>query len=212
MGLLWERSPFILNIGTTNVCGIDIGSGLVREFNPSQKRKGRQNDCLVHHCGRWSLPSTSRMMIRAVILTTFPFLCLRLQENGWHFADGIIKLFILYENLYILIQISQDPVNNKPALVQAMAWRGKGEKTLPEPMIPQFTSFQWIEPLKSLQFSQIDLWYKENYATLQYFVLAQQYEFIRLSSMNLSTVQSVWTTKNFRWSTIISAYSGSWMI
>ena len=38
----------------------------------TQKRKGRQGDCSGRHWGRWSLPSTSPVMNRAVTLTTFP--------------------------------------------------------------------------------------------------------------------------------------------
>ena len=31
------------------------------------------------------------------------------------------------------------PMDNKSALVQVMAWRRKGDKPLPEPMLTQFT-------------------------------------------------------------------------
>ena len=31
------------------------------------------------------------------------------------------------------------PIDNKPALVQVMAWRRPGNKPLPEPMLTQFT-------------------------------------------------------------------------
>ena len=33
---------------------------------------------------------------------------------------------------------SQDPIDNKSALVQVMAWRGTGDKPLCEPMLTQF--------------------------------------------------------------------------
>ena len=60
-------------------------------------------------------------------------------------ADDIFKLILLNENGRILIQISlkfapRSPVDNKPALVQVMAWRRTGDKPLPEPMITQFTN------------------------------------------------------------------------
>ena len=42
----------------------------------TQKRKCRQYDCPSRHWGRWSLPSTSPMTTRTVILTTFPFQCI----------------------------------------------------------------------------------------------------------------------------------------
>ena len=50
----------------------------------------------------------------------------------------------MYENDRIQIQISlelvpKSPIDKKPALVQAMAWRRTGDKPLPEPMMTQFT-------------------------------------------------------------------------
>ena len=50
---------------------------------------------------------------------------------------------MLNENDRILIQISlkyvpRSPINNKPALVQVMAWQQTGYKPLPGPMMTQF--------------------------------------------------------------------------
>ena len=58
-------------------------------------------------------------------------------------ADDIFKSILLNENDKITIQISlkfvpRSPIDNKPALVQAMAWRRTGNKPLPEPMLAQF--------------------------------------------------------------------------
>ena len=58
-------------------------------------------------------------------------------------ADDIFKCIFLNENDRIPIQISlkfvpMSPIDNKPALVQAMAWRRAGDKPLPEPMLAQF--------------------------------------------------------------------------
>ena len=55
-------------------------------------------------------------------------------------ADDIFKC----ENDRIPIQISlklvpKSPIDNKPALVQVMAWRRAGDKPLPEPMMTQLT-------------------------------------------------------------------------
>ena len=60
-------------------------------------------------------------------------------------ADNIFKLIFLNENGRIPIQISlklghMSPINNKPALVQVMAWHRTGDKPLPEPMLTQFTN------------------------------------------------------------------------
>ena len=48
------------------------------------------------------------------------------------------------EKLYILIKIwlkfvPMDSIDNKPALVQIMAWRQTGDKPLPETMLTHFT-------------------------------------------------------------------------
>ena len=36
--------------------------------------------------------------------------------------------------------VPMSPIDNKPALVQVMAWRRKGDKPLTEPMRTQFTN------------------------------------------------------------------------
>ena len=59
-------------------------------------------------------------------------------------ADDIFKCIFLNENGKISIKISltfvpRSPIDNKPALVQVMAWRRIGDKPLPEPMMAQFT-------------------------------------------------------------------------
>ena len=64
-------------------------------------------------------------------------------QNGRHF-DAIFKGIFLNENDSVPIQISpkfvpKSPIDNKPALVQVMAWRRTGDKPLPEPMMTQFT-------------------------------------------------------------------------
>ena len=59
-------------------------------------------------------------------------------------ADGIFKCIFLNENDRIQIQISlkfipRSPIDNKPTLVQVMAWRRIGDWPLPELMMTQFT-------------------------------------------------------------------------
>ena len=59
-------------------------------------------------------------------------------------ADDNFKCIFLNENERIPIQISlkfvpSRPIDNKPALVQVMAWHQKHDKPLPEPMLTQFT-------------------------------------------------------------------------
>ena len=59
-------------------------------------------------------------------------------------VDDIFKCVFLNENDRIPIQISlkfvpRSPIDNKPALVQVIAWRRAGDKPLPEPMLAQFS-------------------------------------------------------------------------
>ena len=59
-------------------------------------------------------------------------------------ADDIFKCIFFSENGRIPIQISlklipKGPIDNKPALVQVMAWCRTGDKPLCEPMMTQFT-------------------------------------------------------------------------
>ena len=59
-------------------------------------------------------------------------------------ADDNFKCIFLNENDIITIRISlrfvaKIPIDNKPALVQIMAWRRAGDKPLPEPMLTRFT-------------------------------------------------------------------------
>ena len=58
-------------------------------------------------------------------------------------ADSILNGIFLNENVRIQIQISlkyvpRSPIDNKPALVQVMAWRKTGNKLFPGPMMTQF--------------------------------------------------------------------------
>ena len=59
-------------------------------------------------------------------------------------ADDIYKWIFLNKNGRIPIQISlkfvpKRPIDNKPALVQVIAWCRTGDKPLPEPIFSQFT-------------------------------------------------------------------------
>ena len=80
---------------------------------------------------------------------------LRPRQNGRHFPDDIFKCIFLNENVWITIKISlkfvpKFPINDIPALVQIMAWRRPGDKTMlqkstciPNLVIPLF--FKYIQ-------------------------------------------------------------------
>ena len=76
------------------------------------------------------------------------------RQNGRHFADDTFKCIFLNENVCILIEISlkcvpKGPINNMSALVQIMAWRWPGGKSLSEPTMDRLlthvcvTRLQW---------------------------------------------------------------------
>ena len=55
-------------------------------------------------------------------------------------TDDVFKCIFLDENGRIPTQVSlnffsKSPIDNKPALVQVMAWRGIGDKPSSEPML-----------------------------------------------------------------------------
>ena len=64
-------------------------------------------------------------------------------------ADDIFEYTFLNVNDRIPIQISlkfipKSPIDNKPTLVQIMAWLRTGDKQLSEPMLTQFTNaYMW---------------------------------------------------------------------
>ena len=65
-----------------------------------------------------------------------------LGQNDRHFAADIF--IFMNETFCIAIQISlkfvpKGPLDNKCARVQVMAWRGTGDKPLPEPILTHFT-------------------------------------------------------------------------
>ena len=72
-------------------------------------------------------------------------------QNGCQFADNSFKRIFTNEKFFISIRIwlkfvPKGPIDNKPALVQVMAWRLTGDKPLPEPMLTQFTdAYMWGE-------------------------------------------------------------------
>ena len=82
---------------------------------------------------------------------------LRLRQDESHFADDIFKCIFLNENLWFTINISLKFVpkhlfNNISALVQIMAWRRWGDKSLSVPMMVSLlmhicvTQPQWVKP------------------------------------------------------------------
>ena len=63
-------------------------------------------------------------------------------QNGGHFADYIFWCFFLNENVRNWIQfwpqfVLNGPIDNKPALIQVIAWHRTGDNLLPEPMLTQ---------------------------------------------------------------------------
>ena len=75
----------------------------------------------------------------------------RLRQNWRNFADDIIKLIFLTENIWISLRISlkfvpEVRINNNPALVQIMAWC-RPDNPWSELMIIEFTDVYSRTPL-----------------------------------------------------------------
>ena len=71
---------------------------------------------------------------------TQAFNTLRLRQNGRHFPDDIFKWISMNENFWISNKISLKYVplgliDNIATLIQTMAWRRSGDKSLSEPML-----------------------------------------------------------------------------
>ena len=74
---------------------------------------------------------------------------LRPRQNGRHFAYHIFKCISLNENVWILIEpslkfVSKCPIDNTPPLVQIMALRPPGDKSLSEPMMISLRTHIWV--------------------------------------------------------------------
>ena len=79
-----------------------------------------------------TLPMQSRNTKRPI---RYLFNTLRPRQNDRHVPDDIFKWIFLHENVRISIRISVNfvskvPIDNKPTLVQIMAWRQPGDKPL----------------------------------------------------------------------------------
>ena len=74
---------------------------------------------------------------------------LKRRKNGRHFPDNIFKWIFFNENVWISINISlkfvpRGPINNIPTLVQVMARRRPGDKSLSEPMMVRLPTHKGI--------------------------------------------------------------------
>ena len=103
------------------------------------------------HETRWWSSWKHDMLTQIIDLWNILFSCLHLsrtyafnklmpRRDGRHFADDIFTCIFLNENAGISIKISlkfvrKGQINNIPTLVQIMAWRRPGGKSLSEPMI-----------------------------------------------------------------------------
>ena len=70
----------------------------------------------------------SHIFLQNSIPNNFPVNSSPPEQNDRHLADDILKCIFMNEKFCILIQISlmfvpKDPIDNKSALVQVMAWR-----------------------------------------------------------------------------------------
>ena len=90
---------------------------------------------------------------------------LPLDKMAANLADDVFECVFLYKMTKIPIQISvkfvpRSPIDNKPALVQVMAWRLINDKPLSEPMMTQFNEaymrpyhIRWVKMYSKHMFS-----------------------------------------------------------
>ena len=98
-------------------------------------------------CGQFTAYQHLKTSWNIIMLTIKPHDTVNSSSSGHnssHSADGTFKPIFIKENYCILIRISlkfvpKGPIDNKPVLVQVMAWRRSGDKPLPEPTLAQFT-------------------------------------------------------------------------
>ena len=93
-------------------------------------------------------------------------------------ADDRFKCIFLNENDRILNQISlkcvpRSPIDNKPALVQVMAWHPTGNKPFSEPMRTQFTDIYVVQRVdefmdKVHQWYGILLWWRQGWVLVDW--------------------------------------------
>ena len=111
--------------------------------------------CLIHGMYLWTVAYHIHSLYQGAPVW---FKTLRPRQIGRHFPDDIFKCIFLNENVWISIRISlkfvsRVPIDNKPALVQIMAWRRPGDKPLSEPMMTSLpmhicvTRPQWVNSL-----------------------------------------------------------------
>ena len=96
---------------------------------------------MKYHCGEKTRSSYLHKPSLQSLIRLRPFTNLATVSQ----ADGIFKRLFMNGKFCILIWISlkfvfKCPVDNKTALVQVMAWRQRGYRPLPEPMLTQFTN------------------------------------------------------------------------
>ena len=115
------------------------------------------------------------------------------RQNGNHFPDDTFKYIFLNENIWISIKISlkfvpRGPINNIPALVQIMAWRWPGKKTLSEPMVVRLLTHICVGLNEWTHFhTQQTTCTADNFRSVnENFETIREYSNIQLSSVNYS--------------------------
>ena len=110
------------------------------------------------------------------------FNTLRPKQNCRNFPDDIFKCIFFNENIRISIEMSLKfvpvvPINNTPALVQILAWRQAGDKSLSKPMMVSLLTHLWVT---------LPQWVDTNFARTSYITTApRDCLYIRYTQHNL---------------------------
>ena len=106
---------------------------------------------------------------------------LRPRQNGRHFPYDIFKWILLYENVWISVNISlkfvlRGPSNNIPTLVRVMTWRRPGDKPLSGQMmvrLPPHICVTWPQWVNAIEKVRVECNIKHPYRLLTHLTLVK---------------------------------------
>ena len=113
----------------------------------------------------WYVPIITCLALLCFGENTFTYILNALGQNSHHFADDVFKCIFVNEQVLISLKISLEFVpnvraNNIAALVQTIAWRRPGDKSLSEQTMVSLlmhicvTWHQWVKSITSQALGQ----------------------------------------------------------
>ena len=148
----WTNQTIIPNMGMQY-------AGIVLWMRPANE--GRRYIVTLSVIG-WVLSQNDPWVWDSLFQKVIAFNTLRARQNGRHFTDSFFKCICFNEKVWISITIPsklvpKGQIDKIPALVEIMAWRRPGDKTLSEPLLVRLpthicvTRPQWVNTVKPVQ-------------------------------------------------------------